>query len=122
MISSSLHPGSVRAACRPRRRLLPAGLTVRTILLLLAGFVWLTPGFWNSLWSYATPAWDFLVLMAALLDGVRLPKAGELTVRREWLNTPALDGEAEIELSVENHGRTIIECRLVDDLPSALVA
>lgn len=90
-------------------------------MLLLAGFVWLIPGFWNSLWSYATPAWDFLVLMAALLDGVRLPKARELTVGREWLNTPALDGETEIELSVENNGRTIVECRLVDDLPAALV-
>lgn len=121
MISPSLHPEAVRAACRPRRKLLPAGLTMRSILLLLAGFVWLIPGFWNSRWGYAMPAWDFLVLVAALLDGVRLPKARELTVGREWLNTPALDGETEIELSVENHGRTIVECRLVDDLPTALV-
>ncbi|MGH9589171.1 MAG: DUF58 domain-containing protein [Terracidiphilus sp.] len=109
------------AACRPRRKFLPAGLTVRAILLLLAGFVWLIPGFWNSLWSYATPAWDLLVLIAALLDGLRLPRASELTVGRDWVNAPALDGETEIELSVENHGRTIVECRLVDDLPLALI-
>lgn len=122
MISPSLHPAPIRAACRPRRRFVTVGLTVRTILLLLAGFVWLIPGFWNSRWSYATPAWDFLVLAAALLDGIRLPGARELTVGRDWLNTPALDSETEIELSVENHGRTIVECRLVDDLPAALVA
>lgn len=121
MISPSLHPGAVRAACQPRRRFLPAGLTPRTILLLIAGFVWLIPGFWNSVWSYATPAWDFLVLLAALLDGIRLPGAAQLTAGREWMNTPALDGETEIELSVENYGRTIVECRLVDDLPAALV-
>jgi len=121
MISPSLHPGFVRAACQPRRKLLPAGLTMRTILLLLAGFVWLIPGFWNSLWGYAMPAWNFLVLMAALFDGIRLPRAGELAVSREWLNTPALDGETEIELGVENHGRIIVECRLVDDLPAALI-
>lgn len=121
MISPSLHPGAVRAACRPRRRLLPAGLTVRTILLLMAGCAWVIPGFWNGLWSYAMPAWDFAVLMAALFDGLRLPAARELTMGREWLNTPALDGETEIELSVENHGRTVVECRLVDDLPTAFV-
>ena len=121
MISPSLHPVAVCAACRPRRRFLPAGLTVRTILLLLAGFAWLIPGFWNSVWSYATPAWDFLVLLAALFDGIRLPAAAQLAVGRQWLNTPALDGETEIELSVENRGRTIVECRLVDDLPAELV-
>jgi uncharacterized protein (DUF58 family) len=100
---------------------MPAGLTMRAILLLLAGFVWLIPGFWNSAWSYVMPAWDFLVLTAVLLDGMRLPQAGQLAVSREWLNTPALDGETEIELSVENHGRTTVECRLVDDLPAAII-
>ncbi|HEX8711397.1 MAG TPA: DUF58 domain-containing protein [Terracidiphilus sp.] len=95
---------------------------MRTILLLLAGFLYLIPGFWNSGFSYAMLAWDFLVLLAALLDGIRLPKAREITLGREWLNTPAIDGETEIELSVVNLGRTIVECRLVDDLPPALVS
>lgn len=121
MISPSLHPEPVRAACRPRRRL-AFGLTARSIVLLLVGFVWLIPGFWISALSYAMIAWDALVLLAALLDGRRLPHVQELTVGRDWLNTPALDVETEIELIVENHGRTIIECRLVDDLPTALVA
>src|ERR1019366_3023684 len=35
---------------------------------------------------------------------------------------PALDSETEIELTIENRGRVIVECRLVDDLPPALVA
>ena len=120
MISPSLHPAAVRALCRKRRRL-AFGLSGRAIVLLLAGFAWLIPGFWNSRLSYAMLAWDGLVLLAALLDGLRLPHAAELTAGREWLNTPALDDETEIELSVENHGRTIVECRLVDDLPAALV-
>src|SRR6185437_13673100 len=121
MISPSLHPGAVRAECRPRRRW-AFGLTARTIVLLLAGFAWLIPGFWNARLSYAMLGWDALVLLAALLDGLRLPRAAELAAGREWLNTPALDGEKEIELSVENQGRTIVECRLVDDLPAALTA
>lgn len=122
MISPSLHPGSVQSACEPRRRFLPAGLTVRTILLLLAGFILLIPGFWNPVFSYAMLAWDFLVLLAALLDGRRLPHPRELTVSRTWLNTPALDGETEIELTVENCDRTALECRIVDNLPAALIS
>jgi uncharacterized protein (DUF58 family) len=122
MISPSLHPAPVRAACQRRRRFLAFGLSARTIALLLAGFAWLIPGFWNGRLSYGMLAWDGLVLLAALLDGLRLPSAAELTAGREWLNTPALDGETEIELSVENQGGTIVECRLVDDLPAALVA
>ncbi len=121
MISSSLHPETVSAVCRPRRRF-AFGLTVRAILLLLAGYIWLIPGFWKSQFSYAMLAWDALVLLAALLDGLRLPRPPELTVTRGWLSTPALDAETEIELSVENNGRVIVECRLVDDLPVALVA
>jgi uncharacterized protein (DUF58 family) len=62
-----------------------------------------------------------LVLLAALLDGLRLPAASELIAGRSWSNAPALDSETEIELTIENRGRTIVDCRLVDDLPPALV-
>jgi uncharacterized protein (DUF58 family) len=67
-------------------------------------------------------AWDAVVLLAAWWDGQRLPRPEQLTAGRSWSNAPALDSQTEIELTVENHGRTIIECRLVDDLPPALVA
>ena len=121
MISPSLHPDPVSAACEPRRRW-PFGLTPRTIGLLCVGFFWLIPGFWDGRLAYAMPAWDFLVLLAALLDGLRLPRASQLTASRSWSNAPALDSETEIELTIENHSRMIVECRLVDDLPPALVA
>jgi len=121
MISPSLQPAPVSAVCE-RRRLLGFGLTPRSIGLLLAGFVWLVPGFWDGLLAYAMPAWDALVLLFALLDGLRLPAAAQLNASRSWSNAPALDSETEIELTVENRGRMIIECRLVDDLPPALVA
>ena len=120
MISPSLHPAPVRAACERRRRW-SFGLTPRSIGLLLVGFVWLVPGFWVGRLAYAMLAWDSLVLLAALLDGLRLPHAFELTASRSWSNAPALDSETEIELTVENRGRVIVECRLVDDLPPALV-
>jgi uncharacterized protein (DUF58 family) len=120
MISPSLHPAPISAACERRRRW-AFGLTPRAIALLLLGFVWLVPGFWDSRLAWAMPAWELLVLLAALLDGLRLPAAAALTASRSWSNAPALDSETEIELTIENRGQTIIDCRLVDDLPPALV-
>jgi uncharacterized protein (DUF58 family) len=115
----SLHPDPMRAVCE-RRRVLAFGLTPRAIGLLLVGFVWLIPGFWVGRLAYAMLGWDALVLLAAVLDGLRLPNAGQLTAGRSWSNAPALDNQTEIELTVENMGRTIVDCRLVDDLPMAL--
>jgi len=120
MISPSLHPEPVRAVCERRRRW-PFGLTPRTIWLLIVGFAWLVPGFWDGRLAYAMLAWDTLVLLAALLDGLRLPAAAELTASSAWSNAPALDSETEIELTIENHGQMILDCRLLDDLPPALV-
>ena len=120
MISPSLHPEPVRAQCERRRRW-GFGLTQRTVALLTAGFLLLIPGFWKGEFAYLMLAWDGLVLLAALLDGLRLPKASKLTAERSWSNAPALDSETEIDLTIENQGATIVECRLVDDLPPALV-
>src|SRR6185437_6221607 len=119
MIAPSFHPATVRATCRPRTRA-SFGLTTRSIALLTAGFAFLIPGFWDARLSYAMLAWDALVLLAAVLDGMRLPRATRLAAARAWSNAPSLDSQTEIELTVENHGSVIIECRLIDDLPSAL--
>jgi uncharacterized protein (DUF58 family) len=121
MISPSLHPAPISATCQRRRRW-SFGLTPRSIGLLTLGFLWLIPGFWNARLAYAMLAWEGLILLAALLDGLRLPRAAQITAARSWANAPALDSETEIELTVENHGRTIVECRLLDDLPPAMVA
>lgn len=115
----TLHPGTVRAACEPRRRL-AFGLTPRAVALLIAGLLWLVPAFWDERLSYTMVAWDVLVLLAALLDGLRLPRPAKLTAQRAWRSTPALDSETEIELTLEHEGRLILDCRLVDDLPPAL--
>jgi uncharacterized protein (DUF58 family) len=121
MISPSLHPDPISGVCERRCRW-AFGLTPRSIGLLLAGFVWLVPGFWDWRLAYAMPAWDALVLLFALLDGLRLPAPSELSASRSWSNAPALDSETEIELTVENRGHLVIDCRLLDDLPPALVA
>jgi uncharacterized protein (DUF58 family) len=121
MIAPSLHPGPVSATCTRRRRF-PFGLTQRAIVLLCVGFLGIIPGFWDPRLAYSMLAWDALVLLAAMLDGLRLPSAAQLAATRSWSNAPALDSETEIDLTVHNNGRVIVDCRLVDDLPLALVA
>jgi uncharacterized protein (DUF58 family) len=120
VISPSLHPEPVRAACERRSRW-GFGLTPRTVALLTLGFAWLIPGFWDGRLAFTMLAWDGLVLLAAFFDGARLPGPAEFTAERSWSNAPALDSETEIELAIENHGGMIVQCRLVDDLPAALV-
>ena len=119
MIAPSFHPAAVHATCEPRGRW-SFGLTVRSVALLIAGFGFLIPGLWDQRLSYAMLAWDLLVLIAAILDGARLPRASKLTATRSWSNAPSLDSQTEIELTLENQGSVIIECRLIDDLPPAL--
>jgi uncharacterized protein (DUF58 family) len=121
MISSSLHPEPVRAACRPRGRF-AFGLTSRTIWLLAAGLLLALPGFFRAWWGLGIIEWDALVLLAAVLDGMRLPAAQRITIERSWSNVPSLDSETEIQLAVEHGRETTLECNLVDDLPDALVA
>jgi len=121
MISASLHPAPIRAACEPRSRFAFA-LTPRCITLLLVGFLGLIPGFFDWRLAYTMLAWDVLVLLFATLDGLRLPAPHQITATRTWSNAPALDSNTEIELTLENSGGLILECRLIDDLPTALVA
>jgi uncharacterized protein (DUF58 family) len=121
MISPSLHPAPIRAAFEPRSRW-AVGLTLRAVVLLCFGFLGLIPGFWDPHLAYSMLTWDLLVLLFAGLDALRLPTARDLSATRTWSSAPALDSETEIELTLENHGKLILDCRLVDDLPTALVA
>ena len=120
MISASLHPEPVRAACKPRGRF-AFGLTPRTIWLLVAGLALALPGFFSARLAYGMLVWDALVLLAVLLDFMRLPAPQSITVERSWSNAPSLSSPTEIEIAVEQNGGTILECRIVDDLPEALV-
>jgi uncharacterized protein (DUF58 family) len=119
VIAPTLHPAPISAAFAPRGRL-AFGLTRRSIGLLIAGFLLLLPGFWDVRLAYAMLAWDFLVLLFSALDGMRLPAPASLAATRAWSNTPALDSNTQIELTLENHGTLILECRILDDLPAAL--
>ena len=121
MINASLHPDTVRATCSPRGRF-AFGLTPRAIWLLVAGLLLALPGFFDWRLAYGMLVWDGLVIAAALWDGMRLPAPQLIAVDRSWNNAPSLDSETEIDLGVEQSGATILDCRIIDDLPDAFVA
>jgi len=122
MISPSLHPESVRGRCRPRRHNFSFGLTPRAIWLLVAGLLLGLPGFFHASWGLGMVEWDLVILAAAFFDLLRLPTPERIVVERSWSNAPSLDSETEVELAVEQDGRRVLLCRIVDDLPEALVA
>jgi uncharacterized protein (DUF58 family) len=119
MLQPSLHPAPISAACEPRRRL-AFGLTPRAFWLLAAGFLWLIPGYFQPQFAWAMLLWDALILIAALLDGLRLPRAAAITATRSWLSAPALGSPVEIELTIEQQSSIVLRFRLIDDLPSQL--
>ena len=120
MISASLHPEPIRAQCKPRGRF-AFGLTPRAIWLLVAGLALALPGFFTARLGYGMLVWDALVILAVLGDGLRLPPPRAITVERSWSNAPSLASATEIEIAVEQSSGTILDCRIVDDLPEALV-
>jgi uncharacterized protein (DUF58 family) len=120
MIAPSLHPGPVRAVCEPRGRL-AFGLTQRSFLLMASGLPLALPGFFHPSWGAGIYLWELLLGLAILLDALRLPQPHQISVERSFSNAPALDSETEIELALTQTGSTILECRLIDDLPESLV-
>ena len=120
MLQPTLHPAPATAPCQPRSRF-AFGLTSRALWLLAAGFLWLIPGYRHPQIAYAMLLWDALILVTALLDGLRLPAPATLTASRNWLSTPSLGNTVEIELSVTNPNPILLECTITDDLPPQLL-
>lgn len=120
MLQPSLHPAPISAPCQPRGRA-AFGLTSRALLLLGAGFLWLIPGYYIPRLGYIMLLWDGLILLAALIDGLRLPRPASITAGRSWIAAPSLGSSVEIELSIQHNNEILLECQLVDDLPPQLV-
>jgi uncharacterized protein (DUF58 family) len=120
MLHPTLHPEPITAACQSRGRL-AFGLTPRALYLLAAGFLWLIPGYYAPRLAWIMLVWDALILVAALFDGLRLPRPATLTATRSWLSSPALGTTVEIELSLSHRNKIALACQLTDDLPAELL-
>lgn len=93
----------------------------RFFMLLFVGLVWLGPAFVDLRFVYALLAWDLLVVLAWAVDLARLPKPGQLTVRRSWRSPAALSIGSEVDVTLENSSpRTGVLATIVDSVPLRL--
>lgn len=113
----TVRPERAHASAAPRGHLAWA-LTPRALWLLLAGVIFLVPAFFQARFAWGMLAWDLCVLIAAIVDGARLPAPSRIEAARDWLSAPSLGRKVEVELTIAQHGRSLIHCKLLDDLPA----
>lgn len=115
-----LAPETVSAACQAAGRL-GFGFGRRFFFLMLVGILWVIPVFWDLRFLLVMGAWDVLVLIAWVLDFLRLPRPGNLKVTRSWSGPASLNNPVDVLLEIENQSTVGVECReLLDDLPESL--
>ena len=113
-----LVPPGVAARARPLGRL-PFGFGPRFFVALLLGFLWLVPAWWMPRVIAAMFLWDLLVVVAFVLDLLRLPKPLQIEAQRSWEHAPLLATPCEVMLSIRNFGSAAIRCQLVDETPAS---
>jgi uncharacterized protein (DUF58 family) len=121
----TLIPQSASATAKPlgkTGRLLGFGLTPLALVLFTAGFVLAIPALYHPREIGFMLGWDGLVLLAALVDAVLLPKPEAIMVTRGFLDSPQLGEETRVELAVKQTSDGVLDVRLVDDLHASLTA
>jgi uncharacterized protein (DUF58 family) len=115
-------PVSARARYLGRAgRVLGFGLTARALLLLITGVLWAIPAFFHPHRLWMMLAWDGLIALLIVVDGVGLPAPSAITVTRRFLNSPALGECTEIEFEVVQRSNGIVTVVVTDDLHPALM-
>ncbi len=120
MISATM-VAEARIAAASRSGRFAFGLTRRTVLLLLAGTLWLVPAFFVRGFVWGLAAWDVTVLLLAFFDGLQLPAPQRIQLARSWISAPALGNSTVVELAVRHGGGQVLSCRLMDNLPPAFL-
>lgn len=118
----TLIPGPVKS--RAEARTFGFALTARTLLLLLAGSLLAIPGFFHSRWFWigAMLEWDGLTLLLAIVEGLMLPNPSQITVERQFVNSPVLGETTEIEIEVTQESSQILDVQISDALHPSLAA
>ncbi len=114
-----LVPPEVHAHARSNGRF-GAAFGDRFFMLLFVGLVWLGPAFVDLRFVYALLLWDFLVVLAWIIDLASLPKPDQLSIKRTWRSPAALSLESEVALTLENSSAKTIHAVLVDTIPLSL--
>ncbi len=92
----------------------------RFFLLMLVGFVWLVPAFVDHRFVYGLLLWDFLIVVAWVIDLAALPRAEKLAFRRSWASPLALSVSSNAVISAVSEARSSLHIQLWDGIPSSL--
>jgi uncharacterized protein (DUF58 family) len=92
----------------------------RFFLLLALGLLWLGPAFFAPRFVAGMLVWDALLILLWLADLARLPKPGQLKLRRAWRAPAALSISSEIDLALVNSASRAVYARLIDSVPGPL--
>jgi len=114
-----LVPPRIAAPAHSHGRI-PFGFGSRVFVGLSLGLLWLVPAWWSPRLIVAMFLWDSLVLLAFVVDLLRLPKPAQLELGRGWEHPPSLAIPAQVKLGVRNLSSTAIRGTLVDETPASL--
>jgi uncharacterized protein (DUF58 family) len=115
-----LAPESKAAVCRSAGRL-GFGFGRRCFLLLLIGTLWAVPAFWERRFLFVMAGWDALVVLAWIVDLLRLPTPARFKAQRSWNGPVSLNSSVDVMLELENQSNLTVECtQLLDDMPEFL--
>ena len=114
-----LVPLRIAAPAHSKGRI-PLGFGSRVFVGLSLGLLWLVPAGWSPRLIVALFLWDFLVLLAFVVDLLRLPKPAQLELSRSWEHAPSLAIPAEVKLGVRNASSMAIRGTMVDETPASL--
>ena len=90
-------------------------------ILLLAGLIWMGPGWADHRYFFAMFAWDILVLGIWAWDLTqRVPRPEDLTVGRQWNTSPQLAVASHVTLTLTNAASQDVSAWIVDDVPREL--
>jgi uncharacterized protein (DUF58 family) len=80
------------------------------------------PAAWSPRFIVALFLWDALCVSFWAADLLRLPKPGELELRRVWNSPPSLGVRSKVSVELHNFGRRAVFARVTDESSRALCA
>jgi uncharacterized protein (DUF58 family) len=116
-----LAPANVIAHAENARRI-PFAFGRRFFFLLFLGLFWVVPAWIQPRMLYLMLIWDVFVLCLWAYDLQRLPRPGQLEVRRLWHDPLGLAEQAQVTIETVNHSRVSISAQIYDETPETFSA
>ena len=114
MSSASFIPAVAGARAHSKGRF-SIGFGTRFFIALLIGLVWVVPAAWSPRLILGMFVWDALCLLLWAQDLLRLPKPGELELRRVWNAPPSLGVRSKVTVELQNFGGRSVFARITDE-------